>query len=87
MWKNYDFRCLKPKEGVPSAKWPHYEMKGYRAAKTQEELDKVEEIPFDKYFFNLEDPDVLNLMTNGKRRYRNSIFITKDFLFHQIKDS
>ena len=62
-------------------------MKGYRAAKTQEELDKVEEIPFDKYFFNLEDPDVLNLMTNGKKRYKNSIFVTKDFLFHQINDS
>ena len=52
MWKSYDFRCLKPKEGVPTEKWPHYEMHGFRAAKTKEELANVVEIPFDKYFFN-----------------------------------
>ena len=68
MYKSYDFRCLKPKEGVPSAKWPHYEMHKYRSAKTEKELAEVEEIPFDKYFFNFEDPAVLNAMTNGKKR-------------------
>ena len=67
MWKNYDFRCLKPKEGVSSEMWPHYEMQKYRVAKTEKELDEVEEIPFDVNFFNIEDPKVLNKMTNGKK--------------------
>ena len=70
MYKSYDFRCLKPMSGVSSVKWPHYEMSGYRAAKTEEELSEVEEIPFDKYFFNFEDPQVLNVMSNGKKRYK-----------------
>ena len=70
MYKSNDFRCLKPKDGVPIEKWPHYEMHGYRAAKTEEELDEVEEIPFDKYFFNFEDPEVLNAMTDGTEKGR-----------------
>ena len=65
MYKKNDFRCLKPKDGVPIEKWPHYEMHGYRAAKTEEELSKVQEIPFDKNFFNFEDPEVLNSFTDG----------------------
>ena len=65
MYKGYDFRCLKPKAGVSSEKWPHYEMQAYRAAKTKEELKKVEEIPFDKYFYNFEDPEVLDAFTDG----------------------
>ena len=43
-------------------------MSGYRAAKTKKELDKVEEIPFDKYFFNFEDPEVLIAMTDGTKK-------------------
>ena len=31
MYKNYDFRCLKPNPKIPSSKWGHYEMHGYRA--------------------------------------------------------
>ena len=31
-------------------------------------LDKVEEIPFDKYFFNFADPKVLYAMTDGTDR-------------------
>ena len=65
MYKTYDFRCLKPKDGVPIENWPHYEMHGFRAAKTEEELKEVVEIPFDKYFFNFEDPEVLNDLTDG----------------------
>ena len=67
MYKSYDFRCLKPKAGVPIEKWPHYEMEGFRAAKSQKELDAVEEIPFDKYFFNFEDPKVFKSMTDGSK--------------------
>ena len=65
MYKGYDFRCLKPKAGMSSEKWPHYEMHAFRAAKTKEELKKVEEIPFDKYFYNFEDPEVLKSFTDG----------------------
>ena len=65
MYKTYDFRCLKPQQGVPSDFWPHYEMHGYRQAKTPTELDLVKEIPFDKYFYNFEDPEVLHAMTDG----------------------
>ena len=67
MWKSSDFRCLKPVEGKESHQWPHYEMNGYRAAKTEQELEKVEEIQFDKYFFNLEDPQVFDAMTDKKK--------------------
>ena len=67
LYKNNDFRCLKPKPGTPTSKWGHYEMHGYRAAKTKEELSKVMEIPFDKYFYNFEDPDILHAMTDGSQ--------------------
>ena len=66
MYKKEDFRCLKPKKGIPSAKWPHYEMKAHRKARTKQELDAVKEIPFDKYFFNFEDPKVFHDMTESK---------------------
>ena len=48
MYKYPDFRCLKPKSGVPSSQWPHYDMEQHRAARTKGELERVEEIPFDK---------------------------------------
>ena len=46
MYLNY--RCLKPKPGLPSSEWPHYDMQQYRKAKSAVELEKVDEIPFDK---------------------------------------
>ena len=70
MYKSYDFRCLKPKPGIPSGQWPHYEMTQFRAAKSKQELDRVPEIPFDKFFFNFEDPKVLNSMTDGTMNSR-----------------
>ena len=33
MFKGPDYRCLKPKKGVSSQKWPHYYMPQFRAAK------------------------------------------------------
>jgi len=66
LYKNYDFRCLKPKSGVDSSKWPHYEMKGFRKANTKKELNKVQEIPHDINFFNFEDPKVFKEFTKGK---------------------
>ena len=48
LYKYDDYRCLKPKSGVKSKHWPHYEMKAYRAATTEEELARVEEVKFDK---------------------------------------
>ena len=68
MWKNNDFRCLKPKEDLNPEEWPHYEMQGYRAAKNKEELENVKEIIFDKYFFNLEDPQIFMEMIKGAKR-------------------
>ena len=68
MWKNNDFRCLKPTDIHNPEEWPHYEMHGYRAAKNKEELEKVKEIRFDKYFFNLEDPQVFMEMIKGENR-------------------
>ena len=64
MYKNPDFRCLKPKKRLPPNKWPHYYMPKFRAAKNKDELQKVEEVPFDKYFLNFEDPKVFKTMTN-----------------------
>ena len=48
LYKKPDYRCLKPKPGLPSSKWPHYDMEQFRAAKTEKELQRVEEIPFNK---------------------------------------
>ena len=42
-------------------------MSGFRAAKSTKELEKVKEIPFDKYFFNFEDPEVWSDMTDSKK--------------------
>ena len=67
MYKYYDFRCLKPKSGVDPTKWPYYEMKAYRAAKSEKELKKVKEIPFDKNFYNFEDPDAFHALTDANR--------------------
>ena len=53
MYKYPDYRCLKPKPGLPSSQWPHYDMEQHRAAKSPQELDKVEEIPFDKESLSL----------------------------------
>ena len=64
MYKNPDFRCLKPKKRLPPNKWPHYYMPKFRAAKNKDELQKVEEVPFDKYFLNFEDPEVFKAMTD-----------------------
>ena len=49
-------------------KWPHYEMQGFRKARTEKDLAEVEEIPFDKYFMNWEDPSVLKAMTDGSKK-------------------
>ena len=67
MWKYYDFRCLKPIKGKKSKRWPHYEMQGYRKARTVDELSKVEEVKFDRHFFNLEDPKVWKRMRDAKK--------------------
>jgi hypothetical protein len=68
MRKSYDFRCLKPKAKITLAKWPHYEMSGYRNAKTKKELENVKEIKFDKYVFNFEDPDIFKQMMKDTKR-------------------
>ena len=67
MYKSPDFRCLKPNSSTPTAQWSHYEMTGYRESKTKQELENVMEIPFDKYFFNFEDPTVWKEMTDPEK--------------------
>ena len=54
MYKYPDFRCLKPKPGLPSSQWPHYDMEEHRKAKSKAELKKVKEVPFDKVLHNLD---------------------------------
>ena len=51
MYKTYDMRCLKPNPKRHSSKWGHYEMHGYRAAKTKAELGKYFINDFQKYNF------------------------------------
>ena len=64
MYKAPDYRCLKPKKRLSPNKWPHYFMPEFRAAMNKAELQKVEEVPFDKYFLNMEDPKVFEDMTD-----------------------
>ena len=54
MYKQYDYRCLKPVKNQPPEKWPYYEMHKFRAAKTEKEVKEVKEIKYDKNFFNFE---------------------------------
>merc|ERR1719244_1307282 len=70
LYKKNDFRCLEPVKGKAPEKWPHYEMKGFRTAKSQDDLDAVEEVPFDKYFFGMHDPEVFKKMTGKKKSER-----------------
>lgn len=74
LYKKEDFRCLKPKEGIPSTKWPYYEMKAHRKANTKEKLEQVEEIPFDRYFFNFEDPKVFKDMTKSSSEKKSKLW-------------
>ena len=67
LFKQNDYRCLKASNSVKPEKWPHYEMKGYRNAKTSEDLEKVKEIEYNKYFNNFEDPKVFKEMMNTKK--------------------
>ena len=66
MYKAPDYRCLKPKKRRHPIKWPHYYMPEFRAAKNKAELRKVEEVPFDINFLNMEDPEVFKAMTDPK---------------------
>ena len=66
-YKRADNRCLKPVQNKPPNKWPHYDMEQFRAAKTEEELKKVTEIPFDINVFNFEDPKVYRKFIDPKR--------------------
>ena len=68
MYKSNDFRCLiwENRDGIKHWQNGHYEMKGYRDAKSEEELNKVKEIPFDENFFDFEVPSVLEKFTNGE---------------------
>ena len=68
IWKNYDFRCLKPKHKLATEDWPHHEMKAYRLAKTKPERLNVKEIKFDKYFFNFEDPYIFKEIMERKEK-------------------
>ena len=67
MFKDNDYRCLKPKKGVSPEKWPHHFMPEFRAAKTEKELKKVKEMPFDINLFNMEDPAVFKRMLDEKK--------------------
>ena len=67
MYKQNDYRCLKPKSTVKPGKWPYYEMEGFRTAKSKEELEKVKEYQYDNYFFNFEDPKVFKKKMKGKK--------------------
>ena len=70
MYKQNDYRCLKPSTIQPPERWPYYEMEGFRAAKTEDDLEKVKEIKYDKNFFNFEDPKVFRGFTikPGRRK-------------------
>ena len=67
IFKQNDYRCLKASDSVKPEKWPHYEMKGYRDAKTKEDLENVKEIKYNKYFNNFEDPEVFKEMFDTKK--------------------
>ena len=75
LWKQSDYRCIKPKENMDPEKWPHYDMDAYRLAKTNKELESVKEHEFDKNFFGFDDPKVWKKYTNpksGPERWRKT---------------
>ena len=73
MYKKSDYRCLKPSNTTKPDKWSYYDMEGFRAAKTVDEMKKVKEVKYSKYFFNFENPKVFKEMMDkkkGKRLWR-----------------
>ena len=67
LFKRNDYRCLKPSNTKRPEKWSYYDLEGFRAARTEDELNKVKEIKYDKYFFNFEDPWVFKRMLHPKK--------------------
>ena len=47
---------------------------GFIKAKSKRELEKVPEIPFDKHFFNFEDPEVFDAMTNSPPKKKSELW-------------
>ena len=72
MYKKNDFRCLKPSNTTETEKWTYYEMKGFREAKSKEELNNVKEIQYDKYFFNFENPNVMKEMSKKEKLWKKT---------------
>ena len=67
MYKKSDYRCLKPSNITKPEKWAYYEMEGFRAATSEDDLKNVKEIKYDKFFFNFEDPNVFKEMMHPKK--------------------
>ena len=67
LYKKSDYRCMKPSNRTKPEKWSYYDMEGFRAAKTKDELKKVKEVKYDKYFFNFEDPEVFKKLMHSKK--------------------
>ena len=42
LYKRNDYRCLKPSKDKKPEDWAYYEMKGFRAAETKEQLNSVQ---------------------------------------------
>ena len=67
LYKKSDYRCMKPSNRTKPEKWSYYDMEGFRAAKTRDELKKVKGVKYDKYFFNFEDPEVFKKLMHSKK--------------------
>jgi len=65
-YKGEDTRCLMPYSDPDPNKWGHYDPDHFANIILKEELDKAEPVEFDKRFFNLEDPEVFEMMTGKK---------------------
>ena len=71
IWKDKDYRCLKPNSHKDPTKWRTYEIHGYRRAFNNNSLNSVKSFKYDENFNNFIDPKVM-------KEYTKSTKSTKD---------
>ena len=67
-FKTEDYYCLKPYSHKDPAKWKQYDMEEYRAAYTEDALDKVHTYKHDVRLNNFADPKVLKAFTKKEKK-------------------
>ena len=72
IYKDYDYRCLKPFSHDDPEKWRTYEMHEFREAANKTQLAEVNSFKYDKNFHNWIDMEVLKDFTKSKKAIKKA---------------